>query len=148
MYTYGAQIEVCSEIHQRRKKDDKKKNKTDFKGDDDMRGFCCITRINLLLFVILYRRCNAFSTYRSSSNRCHSSSGLQAWRSRTKKNDPPAGGVQGYVPDGLTAQEYANIKKKEQMKQSKMNFAQWGPKFRPTGAPAGANIVIKSVLFF
>ena len=44
----------------------------------------------------------------------------------------------GYVPDGLTAEEYEKIKAKEKAEKEKKTFGAWGPRFRRTAAPTGA----------
>lgn len=43
----------------------------------------------------------------------------------------------GYVPSGLTAAEYATIKKEEADGRAKLNFGMWGPRFSQTSAPGG-----------
>ena len=43
--------------------------------------------------------------------------------------------ISGYVPDGLTAQEYGKIKQKEAQEQARMNYGAWGPRFATTGRP-------------
>lgn len=42
-----------------------------------------------------------------------------------------------YVPDGLTPEEYAQIKQKEADDAAKMNYGAWGPRFRRSSAPDG-----------
>lgn len=42
-----------------------------------------------------------------------------------------------YVPDGLTPEQYEDIKTKEAEKIAKMDFAAWGPRFKRTAAPDG-----------
>mmetsp|Transcript_25275 Transcript_25275/g.31148 ORF Transcript_25275/g.31148 Transcript_25275/m.31148 type:complete len:262 (-) Transcript_25275:68-853(-) len=53
--------------------------------------------------------------------------------------------VTGYVPDGLTADEYAKIKKAELEKNESMNFAAWGPRFARSGRPDGDWMVMSSL---
>eukprot|EP00320_Phaeocystis_rex_P022238 CAMPEP_0119069484 /NCGR_PEP_ID=MMETSP1178-20130426/19589_1 /TAXON_ID=33656 /ORGANISM="unid sp, Strain CCMP2000" /LENGTH=123 /DNA_ID=CAMNT_0007051253 /DNA_START=188 /DNA_END=559 /DNA_ORIENTATION=+ len=40
-----------------------------------------------------------------------------------------------YVPDGLSPEQYAALKAKEQKKASEKNYGAWGPRFQPTDAP-------------
>lgn len=42
-----------------------------------------------------------------------------------------------YVPLGLTADEYAKIKRKEKEELAKMNFGMFGPRFAPSSTPGG-----------
>jgi len=51
----------------------------------------------------------------------------------------------GYVPDGLTREEYEQIKAKERTEVKKKNFAMFGPRFNPTGAPEGIYRYIYSI---
>jgi len=51
----------------------------------------------------------------------------------------------GYVPDGLTREEYEQIKAKERTEVKKKNFAMFGPRFKPTGAPEGDWMVNSSL---
>ena len=51
----------------------------------------------------------------------------------------------GYVPDGLTREEYEQIKAKERAEVKKKNFAMFGPRFKPTGAPEGMYRFIYSI---
>lgn len=44
-----------------------------------------------------------------------------------------------YVPDGLTEEEYAKIKSEELMKQSKMNYGMWGPRFAKINGDPDSN---------
>lgn len=45
--------------------------------------------------------------------------------------------MNGYVPDGLTRDEYESIKKNEREASIKKNFGAWGPRFRRSTAPVG-----------
>ena len=49
--------------------------------------------------------------------------------------------MKGYVPDGLSREEYDNIKKRERDESTKKNFGAWGPRFRRTSAPTGKFIL-------
>lgn len=51
----------------------------------------------------------------------------------------------GYVPSGLTREQYEAIKKEEQDKQKKMNYGAWGPRFSASDRPAGDWMVIPSL---
>jgi hypothetical protein len=51
----------------------------------------------------------------------------------------------GYVPDGLTNEQYAKIKKQDLDKQKKMNFGAWGPRFARTDRPDGDWMVMSSL---
>lgn len=51
----------------------------------------------------------------------------------------------GYVPSGLTREQYEAIKKEEQEKQKKMNYGAWGPRFSASERPAGDWMVIPSL---
>jgi hypothetical protein len=42
-----------------------------------------------------------------------------------------------YVPSGLSAEQYSKIKKDEEEKMKRMNFAAWGPRFKRSEVPAG-----------
>ena len=50
-----------------------------------------------------------------------------------------------YVPDGLTPDEYLQIKRREQEKQSKMDFASFGPRFRKDERPKGDWFLMRSL---
>lgn len=50
-----------------------------------------------------------------------------------------------YVPSGLSPEEYSRIKKQEEEKLKKMNFAAWGPRFKQSDAPDGDWMVIPSL---
>lgn len=47
------------------------------------------------------------------------------------RKEPPVAkrSYKGYVPDGLTLEEYTKIKEEELKKQRSMNFGMWGPRF-------------------
>jgi hypothetical protein len=51
----------------------------------------------------------------------------------------------GYVPSGLTREQYEAIKKKEKEKQKKMNYGAWGPRFSASDRPAGDWMVVPSL---
>ncbi len=53
--------------------------------------------------------------------------------------------VVGYVPSGLTAKQYAKIKKEELDKKKKMDFGAWGPRFAKSGRPDGDWMVVPSL---
>mmetsp|Transcript_19474 Transcript_19474/g.24524 ORF Transcript_19474/g.24524 Transcript_19474/m.24524 type:complete len:268 (+) Transcript_19474:107-910(+) len=53
--------------------------------------------------------------------------------------------VTGYVPSGLTAEQYAKIKKAELDKKKKMDYGAWGPNFAKTGRPDGDWMVVPSL---
>lgn len=53
--------------------------------------------------------------------------------------------VVGYVPDGLTPEQYAKIKKEELDKKKKMDYGAWGPRFSKSGRPDGDWMVIPSL---
>ncbi|CAB9507037.1 expressed unknown protein [Seminavis robusta] len=44
-------------------------------------------------------------------------------------------GSSGYVPAGLTEKEYASLRQKEADHHAQMNYAAWGPRFRPSDGP-------------
>jgi hypothetical protein len=50
-----------------------------------------------------------------------------------------------YVPYGLSAEQYSKIKKEEEDKMKKMNFAAWGPRFKRSDAPNGDWMVMPSL---
>jgi hypothetical protein len=43
----------------------------------------------------------------------------------------------GYVPDGLTPEEYAQIKKREQQELASKDFGAFGPRFKKSSRPQG-----------
>ena len=46
--------------------------------------------------------------------------------------------VQGYIPDGLTPREYAQLKEKEAKREAKRDYGAWGPRFAASSeAPDG-----------
>lgn len=51
----------------------------------------------------------------------------------------------GYVPSGLTREQYEKIKKEERDKQKKMNFGAWGPRFSKSDRPTGDWMVVPSL---
>ncbi len=51
----------------------------------------------------------------------------------------------GYVPSGLTADQYAKIKKEELEKKKKMDFGAWGPRFAKSERPDGDWMVVPSL---
>ena len=53
--------------------------------------------------------------------------------------------VKGYVPDGLTPEQYAKIKQQESDRQKKMNYGAWGPRFARSGRPDGDWMVVPSL---
>lgn len=55
---------------------------------------------------------------------------------RTKKIPSP---LFGYVPDGLSPEEYEKIKQKEASDVKKKNFAMWGPRFQQSDGPPGGD---------
>jgi hypothetical protein len=59
-----------------------------------------------------------------------------------RNNPPPLIVNQGYVPDGLTAQEYTAIKQKEAESIASKNFGAWGPRFQRTDRPDGDWMVL------
>lgn len=40
--------------------------------------------------------------------------------------------IQGYVPDGLTREDYRRLKEQEAKRQAGMKYGAWGPRFHPT----------------
>ena len=50
-----------------------------------------------------------------------------------------------YVPDGLTPEEYSQIKKREQEKMAKMDFGAFGPRFRKSAPPEGDWLLMRSL---
>jgi len=48
---------------------------------------------------------------------------------------PGHGGHGGYVPAGLTEEEYAKLKRKESDEKVGKNYAAWGPRFKPSDGP-------------
>ena len=58
-----------------------------------------------------------------------------------KKSDE----VVGYVPSGLTPEQYAKIKKEELEQKKKMNFGAWGPRFARSARPDGDWMVVPSL---
>ena len=44
---------------------------------------------------------------------------------------------QGYVPDGMSAEEYQNLRQKEAAQAASKNYGAWGPRFRQTDRPDG-----------
>lgn len=55
---------------------------------------------------------------------------------------------QGYVPSGLSREEYAAIRKKEADKEKKMNYGAWGPRFFRTDRPDGDWMVMPNLWTF
>ena len=51
----------------------------------------------------------------------------------------------GYVPSGLSREEYSAIRKSEREREKKMNYAAWGPRFRRTGRPDGDWMVMPNL---
>lgn len=80
----------------------------------------------------------------------HSNSGVQAWSIpslRLRRQQSPVPNM-GYVPDGLTPEEYHKIRQKEQQEHAKKDFGAWGPRFRPqAGPPTGDFMVIPTSLW-
>ena len=54
-------------------------------------------------------------------------------------------GSRQYVPDGLTPEEYSQIKKKEREKLAKMDFGAFGPRFRRDERPGGDWFLMRSL---
>lgn len=54
-------------------------------------------------------------------------------------------GSRPYVPDGLTPEEYSQIKKKEREKMAKMDFGAFGPRFRKDVRPGGDWFLMSSL---
>ena len=50
-----------------------------------------------------------------------------------------------YVPSGLTAAQYEQLKRDEAAKLKKMNFGAWGPRFKPSDVPDGDWFVIPTL---
>jgi len=48
---------------------------------------------------------------------------------------PPPPTTTGYVPDGLTREEYASIKQEEAALESSRNYGAWGPRFAASNEP-------------
>lgn len=67
------------------------------------------------------------------------SSGQPANDSKAKK---------GYVPSGLSREEYAAIRKKEADREKKMNYGAWGPRFFRTDRPDGDWMVMPNLWTF
>jgi hypothetical protein len=61
-----------------------------------------------------------------------------------RRNNPPPHIVnqQAYIPDGLTAKEYAAIKQNEAKSKASKNFGAWGPRFQRTDRPDGDWMVL------
>lgn len=58
----------------------------------------------------------------------------------------PSASSKGYVPSGLTREQYESIKRTEREKESKMNYGSWGPRFNKTeGPPIGDWMVLPSL---
>ena len=57
-------------------------------------------------------------------------------------------GKKGYVPSGLSREEYAAIRKKEADKEKKMNYGAWGPRFFRTDRPDGDWMVMPNLWTF
>jgi hypothetical protein len=92
--------------------------------------------IQVILLISTAVRITAFS-FSVSNSRLRSNTSL----SIRKKTEP----VVGYVPDGLTPQQYAKIKKEELAEQKKMNYGAWGPKFASSSRPDGDWMVMSSL---
>ncbi|KAI2493277.1 hypothetical protein MHU86_21274 [Fragilaria crotonensis] len=63
----------------------------------------------------------------------------KGWRASTLHGSRP------YVPDGLTPEEYSQIKKKEREKMAKMDFGAFGPRFRKDVRPGGDWFLMSSL---
>jgi len=50
-----------------------------------------------------------------------------------------------YVPSGLSIEQYSNLKKEEEDKRKKMNYAAWGPRFKRSDAPDGDWMVMPAL---
>lgn len=59
-------------------------------------------------------------------------------RIRYKKGKAPiAPSIHGYVPDGLTSEQYIRIKQEEIARKASMDYGAWGPRFKRTNTPGG-----------
>ena len=104
--------------------------------------FCCIT--TKLWFLSVLDTSHAFSSTDFISTRMvpslSTSSSLNLARLDTRKVTPGSELFPGkgpYVPSGLSIEQYSNLKKEEEEKRKKMNYAAWGPRFKRTDAPDG-----------
>jgi len=76
--------------------------------------------------------CHGFSTHRHVPFARLSTSKIQATRAST-----PLFAGDGYVPDGLSKEEYDAIKKEEADRLKKMNYSAFGPRFLRSKRPDG-----------
>ena len=58
-------------------------------------------------------------------------------KTTSKTNSSSTTKTAGYVPSGLTPEEYQQIKQKEKLDLQSKKFALWGPRFKPSSAPMG-----------
>lgn len=88
--------------------------------------------IGLLVFALYYARTDAFLPV--SQNAVHMSRLLGASEDPSGIFRPING---SYVPSGLTAEQYQQLKQKEAEKVRKMDFGAWGPRFKRSNRPDG-----------
>ena len=76
--------------------------------------------------------CASSFTFHYSPISVSSSTWLNAYHfgaGAVKKEKPQVVKYKSYVPDGLSAEEYATIKEAELKKEQKMNYGMWGARF-------------------
>lgn len=93
-----------------------------------------------------WRRCCLVAHDMSKPFRCcatYVGIGIPGLSTSTSRLQGSSGGK--YVPDGLTPEEYIQIKKKEQEKLAKMDFGAFGPRFRKSAPPEGDWLLMRSL---
>jgi hypothetical protein len=58
-------------------------------------------------------------------------------RSQGEHGRRPSPPVQSYVPDGLSADEYSQLKQQEAARRAAMKYGAWGPRFQRSERPTG-----------
>ncbi len=64
------------------------------------------------------------------------------------RRDDSNSGTKGYVPSGMSQEEYSAIRKIEAEKERKMNYGAWGPRFFRTDRPEGDWMVMPNLWTF
>ena len=98
---------------------------------------CVHVVLTLITFLSFIGRSDSFlpspTVCRNNNGRC------RGWRTSDLH------GSRQYVPDGLTPEEYSQIKKKEREKIAKMDFGAFGPRFRKDVRPRGDWFLMSSL---
>mmetsp|Transcript_18567 Transcript_18567/g.28070 ORF Transcript_18567/g.28070 Transcript_18567/m.28070 type:complete len:268 (+) Transcript_18567:96-899(+) len=112
------------------------------------RIFICLSLPQLLLIVaLLHSFVPKTSSFISPSIRSRDviSPPLYSTGPRFRTVEEMNGGSSSYVPDGLTADQYREMKQEEEKELSKKNFGAWGPRFNRSNRPEGDWMVVPSL---